>query len=132
MKILIPLDGSKFSEAVLKPAAELVKSTGAEVYLLQVVKPSEGTVNWGQHHNIEPHAAMPGPMSGMEQADVGSIAVESKGQADERLRQNALDYLEHIIHGNLLCIRADQSGRGMRYGSPPTLLKLLYPDMLWA
>lgn len=90
MKILIPLDGSKFSEAVLKPAAELVQSTGAEVHLLQVVKPSEGTVNWGQHHNIEPQSAT--------QGDLGGTAVESKGQADERVRQNALDYLEHITH----------------------------------
>jgi nucleotide-binding universal stress UspA family protein len=98
MKILIPLDGSKFSEAVLKPAAELVQSTGAEVHLIQVVKPSEGTVNWGQHRNIEPHAAAAGFLAGVDQGDAGRTAVESKGQADERVRQNALDYLEHILH----------------------------------
>lgn len=98
MKILIPLDGSKFSESVLKPAAELVQSTGAEVHLLQVVKPSEGTVNWGQHYNVEPHATSEGFLAGVGPGDMGGIAVESKSQADERNRQNALDYLEHIIH----------------------------------
>lgn len=98
MKILIPLDGSKFSEAVLKPAAELAQSTGAEVHLLQVVKPSQGTVNWGQHRNIEPHSTTQGFLAGASQGDLGGTAVESKGQADERMRQTALDYLEHVLH----------------------------------
>jgi nucleotide-binding universal stress UspA family protein len=98
MKILIPLDGSKFSEAVLGPAAELVKQTGAEVHLIWVVKPAEGTVNWGQHLNLEPHSATQGFLAGVSQGDTHRTAVESKGQADQRVRQNALDYLEHIIH----------------------------------
>jgi nucleotide-binding universal stress UspA family protein len=98
MKILIPLDGSKFSEAVLRPAAELVQATGSEVHLIQVVKPSEGTVNWGHHPNIEPHAATAGFLAGVSPGDAGQTTVESKGQADERVRQDALDYLEHIIH----------------------------------
>lgn len=98
MKILIPLDGSKFSESVLKPAAELVRSTGAEVHLLQVVKPAEGTVNWGRHHDIEPPSVRPGTPAGATPGDMGGIAVESKEQADERVRQNSLDYLENIIH----------------------------------
>ncbi|HEU0021977.1 MAG TPA: universal stress protein [Dehalococcoidia bacterium] len=117
MKILIPLDGSKFSEAVLKPAAELVQSTGAEVHLLQVVKPSEGTVNWGQHHNIEPHSSTQGFLAGATQGDVGGTTVESKGQADQRVRQNALDYLEHIIHeyfpkgGTKAAVTSDDAAR---------------------
>jgi nucleotide-binding universal stress UspA family protein len=117
MKILIPLDGSKFSEAVLKPAAELVQMTGAEVHLLQVVKPAEGTVNWGHQQSIEPHSTTPGFLAGVAQGDIGGTAVESKGQADERVRQNALDYLEHIIHeyfpqgGTKITVTSDDPAR---------------------
>ena len=41
MKILIPLDGSKFAENVLEPAAKLANRAGAEVHLLEVVRESE-------------------------------------------------------------------------------------------
>jgi nucleotide-binding universal stress UspA family protein len=39
MKILIPLDGSKFAEAVLEPAAQLAARSTAEVHLIRVVNP---------------------------------------------------------------------------------------------
>jgi len=38
-QILVPLDGSPLAEAVLEPATELAKSLGAELLLVQVVKP---------------------------------------------------------------------------------------------
>ncbi len=38
-RILVPLDGSPLAEAVLGPAGDLAKSLGAEVVLVQVVKP---------------------------------------------------------------------------------------------
>jgi nucleotide-binding universal stress UspA family protein len=41
MKMLIPLDGSQFAEAILKPAADLAAAARAEVYLIEVVRPSE-------------------------------------------------------------------------------------------
>ena len=37
MKVLMPLDGSKFAEAVLQPAAQLAACSGAEVHLIEVV-----------------------------------------------------------------------------------------------
>ena len=37
MKILVTLDGSTFSEAILPAAAQLAQATGAEVHLLSVV-----------------------------------------------------------------------------------------------
>lgn len=41
MKMLIPLDGSEFAEAVLGPASELANLTKAQVILVEVVKPSD-------------------------------------------------------------------------------------------
>ncbi|MCZ6865840.1 MAG: universal stress protein [Chloroflexi bacterium] len=41
MKILVPLDGSKFSEAIIDPAGNLAASSGAEVHLISVVKVSD-------------------------------------------------------------------------------------------
>ncbi|HEX8903508.1 MAG TPA: universal stress protein [Longimicrobiaceae bacterium] len=38
-RILVPLDGSPFSEAVIRPAMKIALSTGARVTLLRVVKP---------------------------------------------------------------------------------------------
>ena len=38
MKILVTLDGSTFSEAIVPAAAQLAQSTGSEVHLLSVVE----------------------------------------------------------------------------------------------
>ena len=38
MRMLIALDGSRFAEAVLTPAAELAARSAAEVHLVEVVK----------------------------------------------------------------------------------------------
>jgi nucleotide-binding universal stress UspA family protein len=52
MKILIPLDGSQFAEAVLKPAADLAAAAKAEVHLIEVVRPSEAKDIWAE---VPPH-----------------------------------------------------------------------------
>ena len=43
MKILIPLDGSKFAEEILEPAAQFAERCHAEVRLMEVVRGSTST-----------------------------------------------------------------------------------------
>jgi nucleotide-binding universal stress UspA family protein len=102
MKILIPLDGSEFAEAAVKPVVKLVGPSGAEVHLVQVVKPAEATVDWDRPPSMEPHAVgdytVPGLQGGGIAHEVGGIAAESQAQADERVRQAARDYLRSIAY----------------------------------
>lgn len=46
MKILVPLDGSTFSEAVLPSAVQLAAGMDAEVHLVTVVEPPRTKSNW--------------------------------------------------------------------------------------
>jgi nucleotide-binding universal stress UspA family protein len=41
MKIMVTLDESRFAEAVVEPAAQLAREAKAEVYLVQVLDPSD-------------------------------------------------------------------------------------------
>lgn len=102
MKILIPLDGSKFAESVVKPVVDLAGRAGAEVHLIQVVRPAVATVDWHRQSTTEPHAVgdytVPGLQGRGIAYEVGSVAAESQAQADERVRQSARDYLIGIAH----------------------------------
>ena len=102
MKILIPLDGSKFAEAVIKPVVDLAGPAGGEVHLIQVVKPAEATIDWDRQPTAEPHAVgdytVPGLQGRGIAYEVGGVAAESQAQADERVRETARDYLRSIIH----------------------------------
>jgi nucleotide-binding universal stress UspA family protein len=97
MKVLIPLDGSNFAEAAIKPVVEFAVPSGAEIHLVQVVSPADATVDWARHPSVEPHATgdsgAPGFLRSAIAGGVGGVPVESQGQAEERLRQNARDYL---------------------------------------
>jgi nucleotide-binding universal stress UspA family protein len=79
MKILIPLDGSKFAEAVLKPTADLAATTKAEVHLIEVVRPSEAREMYIELSSPTPHGAM-----------------GAKAQVEERLYQRAQDFLNDV------------------------------------
>ena len=46
MKILVTLDGSTFSEAILPAAAQIARATGAEVHLLSVVEEPSVRRSW--------------------------------------------------------------------------------------
>jgi nucleotide-binding universal stress UspA family protein len=102
MKILLPLDGSKFAEAAIKPIVPLVWSSGAEVHLIQVVLPADATVDWTRRTSVEPHltgdSGAPGFLRAAIAEGVGGVTVESRGQADERVRQGARDYLNSIAN----------------------------------
>ena len=93
MKILIPLDGSKFSEAIIKPASELANSYGAEVHLISVVKETDVHSSWYQAPGSDaPHLvgqeAMLDPGAVAERME-GRVA-ETQVQAEERIVQQAM------------------------------------------
>jgi nucleotide-binding universal stress UspA family protein len=87
MKLLITLDGSKFAEEVLGPAAELAARSGAEVHLIEVVKESKLYPTWASpEHPIEM-----------------AVLVETAAEAVERTSCEAKDYLHsastRFFHG---------------------------------
>ena len=103
MKILVPLDGSHFAEAVLTPAARLAASSHAEVHLVQVVKPSEArpTYDGAPVHESSPLTSLDAPSAlGGSVPEVGvRFPAETQIQAQERLLQQARDYLAHVNEG---------------------------------
>src|SRR5919106_762690 len=95
MKIMVTLDGSRFAEAVVEPAAQLAREAKlAEVYLVRVVAPSDA-----QNTVIgtpEYEEAIAEPFTGVSTTIGGSGAVETSDQALERIEQEAKDYLQHV------------------------------------
>jgi nucleotide-binding universal stress UspA family protein len=98
MKIMVTLDGSRFAEAVVEPAAQLAREAKAEVYLVQVLDPSDV------------HSTLSGPpdypeavraefeLGGISPNIAGPGVVETTGQALERIEQAAKEYLEQVGH----------------------------------
>ena len=90
MKVLITLDGSKFAEAVLGPAANLSGTSYAEVHLIEVVKPFEAKTAWAESGFGEPDSPnemdLPGPFGGSLPEGASGVAAETKVQAEEGLR----------------------------------------------
>jgi nucleotide-binding universal stress UspA family protein len=102
MKLLIPLDGSKFAEEVLAPAAELAARSGAEVHLIEVVKESKAYPRWvsppSAEHAIRDEYGWPRgvPMGSPEHPIEMAVLVETSAQAVERTRCVAKDYLHSV------------------------------------
>ena len=99
MKLLILLDGSEFAESILEPASELATRACAEVYLMEVVKPSEAHATWtnllpvgGDLTPVPFHAGV----SVRSAAPRERVAAETKVQAEERAVQEAEEYLSRI------------------------------------
>jgi len=99
MKILIPLVGSKFSEAIISSAAKFVVASGAEVHLISVVKESDAHSSWYEIPGRDaPHAAGVVPLDmGAVTDRLGGRVAETRVQAEERMLQQATDYLNHIV-----------------------------------
>ena len=99
MKLLILLDGSEFAESILEPASELATRAGAEVYLMEVVKPSEAHATWRKlppmGGDLTP-AGFIGGVSARPAAPREGVAAETKVQAEERAVQEAEEYLSRI------------------------------------
>ncbi len=105
MRILITLDGSRFAEAVLAPAAEFAARSGAEVHMVVVLKESlvhaslvtspfiEHTLRDEYHWPIGEHL-------GLSELPIETgVPVETIYPAEERTRQVAEDYLDDVVRG---------------------------------
>jgi nucleotide-binding universal stress UspA family protein len=88
--ILVTLDGSKLSEAVLPEAARLAAGTGARVTLLTVVDAPAATAMYPETNPlIVAGAPAPGGIAYLRPAP----AAETRDQAIERTRSDAQKYL---------------------------------------
>ena len=99
MKILVALDGSKFSEAIINPAGELAANSGAEVHLISVVKVSDVHSSWYELPGRNaPHAEGPAHLLDMSAipASLDGRVAERQVAAGEGMVQQATDYLNHI------------------------------------
>jgi nucleotide-binding universal stress UspA family protein len=98
MKIMVTLDGSSFAEAVVEPAAQLAREAKAEVYLVRVLDPSD------VHSTVSGAATYEGTLRevGLEGERFTGVsssgAVETSGQALERIEREAREYLQHVGH----------------------------------
>lgn len=95
-KILVPLDGTPFSEAVLEPVAEIARATGATVELLSVRR--TGEVRATPAARTMPEMIPAGAPSGTRlslpsPADTLPPTAESRQQAVERAEAELRDYL---------------------------------------
>ncbi|MER3420535.1 MAG: hypothetical protein C4290_08455 [Chloroflexota bacterium] len=90
--LLVPLDGSPFSEKVLDIAVPLAQKLGAAVYLLHVHPPAHDVVQAGA--NLDPRAeAERAAVLGGVLPSPRAHEVETVTQAAERMAAEALDYL---------------------------------------
>ncbi|HXG35974.1 MAG TPA: universal stress protein, partial [Dehalococcoidia bacterium] len=95
MKILIPLDGSSFGEAILDVARRVARLTGAEVHMLQVRDPLEHPVAFeqtGSFRNIVD--ATGAPVAGSLSFAPDEGLEENYQQLVQQAEREAIDYLE--------------------------------------
>ncbi|MFH1559908.1 MAG: universal stress protein [Chloroflexota bacterium] len=101
MKILVPLDGSVFSEAILGPVVQVAEAVDAEVHLLTVVEDPEKRNTWLEafaragEGTEDIGIATPFPAQVSQPSESG-VDTESKGQALERAIHTAEEYLAQI------------------------------------
>jgi nucleotide-binding universal stress UspA family protein len=98
MKVLIPLDGSKFAEDVLEPASKLASrgDENFEVHLVMVVDLADTHSMWSETPVVETIATI-GVPGGTLTVPTGR-GLETKDQVIERKLAEANDYLSHIAH----------------------------------
>jgi nucleotide-binding universal stress UspA family protein len=100
MRVLVTLDGSKFAEAVLGPAAGLSGASKAEVHLIQVVKPSEARTTRTMTGVGVPQSPgemrWPAEFGGTIPKGVGGTAVEPGVPAEGRPLRQAEEYLADV------------------------------------
>ncbi len=82
-RLLVPLDGSRFASRALRYAAEVAQRFGAEVILIQVIKPATSVIDAGAPVGISPAAS--------------GIAVQAALEADKRNAARARRYLSRKI-----------------------------------
>lgn len=98
MKLLVPLDGSPLSEAVLGPVAAAARRLRAQVLLVMVGELAEGqpTPRSRALPSIFPVGTLSGgTLAVPAPADIIPHAAEDRGQAIERAEAELTDYLLH-------------------------------------
>lgn len=95
IKLLVTLDGSRFSEKVLDLAVPLATKAGAEVFLLRVNPPAHDVVQAGPNLDPRSEAESAAIMGGVPPAP-RVREVETATQASERMAAEALDYLRRL------------------------------------
>ena len=104
MRILVTLDGSKLSEAVLEPAERLARATGAEVHLLIAGHPPR---DLGRGKRVTPDVMVKLPIIGSFPFDtprtgyyprMETVPVETKEQFISRREHELDEYLEGKAH----------------------------------
>ena len=133
--MLVPLDGSAFSEAVLPSAAALV-TPETEVVLVTVVRESGARTTWATTHDyLGETKARVDPIIGgtmpLPSARPPGRLVEAPLQAEERARVEAQEYLERIARRYF----AGRARVAVLYGGDPAqeLLELVRkekPDLV--
>jgi nucleotide-binding universal stress UspA family protein len=78
-RLLVPLDGSRFASRALRYAAEVAQRFGAEVILIQVIKPATPVIDAGAPVGVSPAAA--------------EIVLQAALEADKRNAARAGRYL---------------------------------------
>jgi nucleotide-binding universal stress UspA family protein len=96
MKILATLDGSVISSEILPHVAKLAKAANAEVIVMTVARPSEGSYR-GEGVEASAHAVPGAPILGAAVADRAELqAVETVDQALARIEADAQAYLDNL------------------------------------
>ncbi len=90
-RILVTLDGSPESEAVIPVAVELAKATGAEVHLLRAEQAHAAA---GTTARLDPVLRAPIVEAGMPNYPPLPQPLETHGQALQRVESEVLNYLE--------------------------------------
>ena len=101
MKILVTLDGSTFSEAILAPVVHVAGSTDAEVHLLTVVEEPGIPSTWIEalamaDPGTEEFGVLSSPLAPMSRSSESGVAAESNKQALEQALQAAEEYLAKV------------------------------------
>lgn len=88
-RVLVTLDGSSFSEAVLPEAARLLRGTEAEVHLLTVAEEPKATAAYSEKEPLTAGVPAPGGVVRMKAAPT----VETKAQAIGRITDELREFL---------------------------------------
>jgi len=91
-KILLPLDGSPPSEAIIGKIAELFQASDTEIVLLTVVDSSEAIMRAGAG-DLHPLAVVGSTLPATVSAVIGSVRAELKGPGFREVRAELQAYL---------------------------------------
>lgn len=124
MKILVTLDGSTFSEAILEPVMNIGHRLGADVELLMIGKPGKAHAT---QSGFDSRDTIPAATSTGTRLNIPSLAelirepAESREQAVERADSEALEYLhgqsrrleDRGIHTTVRFVMADDAAEAI-------------------